>query len=69
MMIFCRFENGSRTGLDAGNEAEAIGYVRGVASAALCLRTRVWVTSSLPAEAGPDNDGWLTPEAWLELNT
>ncbi|WP_038215296.1 MULTISPECIES: hypothetical protein [Xenophilus] len=69
MMIFCRFENGHRTGLDAGDDAEAVGYARGLASAALCLGTRAWVTTSLPDEEGPDNDGWLTPEAWLELNT
>lgn len=69
MMIFCRFENGRQSGLDAASEEEAAGFVHGLATAALCLGARVWVTQSLPGEAGVDNDNWLTPQAWLDANS
>ncbi|MCR6481067.1 hypothetical protein NU688_33255 [Variovorax sp. ZS18.2.2] len=68
MMVFCKFENGRESGLDAGEPAEALGFVQGLAFASSCLGVRVWVTSSLPDEAGRDNDRWSTPQTWLELN-
>ncbi|MDM0036775.1 hypothetical protein QTI33_31890 [Variovorax sp. J22P271] len=69
MMLFCRFDNGKQTGLDAADIDELIGYVKGLDAAARCLGAMVWVAGSLPAEAGIDNDSWLTPENWLEANT
>ncbi len=69
MMIFCKFDNGRESGLDAGEPAEVVGYVQGLATAASCLGVKVWVTESLPNEADRDNDRWLTPDAWLELNS
>ena len=41
MMVFCKFDNGRQSGIDANDEAEAIGYVKGLANAALCLGVRV----------------------------
>lgn len=68
MMIFCKFDNGQQSGLDAADAQEAAGYVEGLATAARCLGARVWVTTSLPNEAGRDHDQWLNVEAWLEKN-
>lgn len=69
MMIFCKFGNGRQSGYEAIDDTQAVGYVEGLASAALCLSARVWVTGSLPNEAGPDNDGWREARTWLEQNS
>ena len=69
MMIFCKFDNGKKTGLDAGSDEEVIGYVRGLATAVTALGCKVWVTGSMDNEAGIDDDGWLSPETWLNVNT
>lgn len=69
MMLFCRFENGKQTGLDAVNCGELVGYVKGLDAAARCLGAMVWVTGSSPGESGIDNASWLTPDKWLEANS
>lgn len=66
MMVFCKFANGRQTGSDGLSDEEAVGYVKGLEAASLCLGTDVWVARSLPNEAGIDHDSWLSPSAWLE---
>jgi hypothetical protein len=69
MFIFYRLEGTQRTqvsGADLNGEEEARGYVKGLAAASQVLQRRVWVTGSLPNEAGVDNDGWRSAEVWLE---
>jgi|Deesub1362B_J571_1020462.scaffolds.fasta_scaffold05549_5 hypothetical protein len=66
--VFCKFENGRESGIDAGDESEAIGFVQGLAAAARCLNVRVWVTTTLPDEGGQDDDCWMSPDTWLELH-
>ena len=68
MLVFCKFSNGRQTGLDCATEAEAIGYVQGIAAAARCLEAQAWVASSLAGEAGIDNDSWRSAEAWLDAH-
>lgn len=67
--VFCKFENGRESGIDASDDSEVVGFVRGLATAARCLDARVWVTTSLPNEGGRDHDKWLSPERWLETET
>lgn len=64
-IIFCRFENGHQTGLDADAE-EVRGYVRGLAAASKACGFRVWVAESMANEAGIDDDTWLSADAWME---
>ncbi len=66
--VFCKFESGRESGIDAGDENEAAGFVQGLETAARCLNVRVRVTTTLPGEAGRDNDCWTSPDTWPEIH-
>jgi hypothetical protein len=67
LMMFCRWENGIETSLDAEDRREMVGFVKGLDAAARCLGKHVLVAEQIPNVTSIEASRWMSASSWLYM--